>query len=430
MKRETTAIALIVALAMAGMATAVIRAPMVQAASQYLNVAVTNNYPGDVPQYTLTFSAATTIHKGDLLTLTFDTEVARAKDGNPSSSDILFDGASSTSGVEWSGNKLKVSAPVDLVAGTGHVAVIMAGALIQNPRTAGHYQITLEHPVSGMTLISSYYSVTTLTQLTPLSLEKVVEHFQMTGVRIRIKTGRNGALTGHDPVGVDLLGGPVYPDQEDTMTIRLSEGLSKLWAAAGTVKLQLLYSSYPLVSTVPFTTTILSSTVYDTSEAGTDLRQLVLNLPHNIPASTELYIYLIFKTAQSVSTLSDTEYVKVYSSKETTLVMVPPQAPASGSGTQEGNPPVDTKAPVITWTVQQSAFFTRLLTLNISITEDDLDEAYFVRDGDNSLHTRLAVGDTGLMMVNRTGIKGMIIAIDEAGNTTTMPVDIPAPVTS
>jgi hypothetical protein len=143
-----------------------------------------------------------------------------------------------------------------------------------------------------------------------------------------------------------------------------------------------------------------------------------------------LYIYLIFKTAQSVSTLSDTEYVKVYSSKETTLVMVPPQAPASGSGTQEGNPPVDTKAPVITWTVQQSAFFTRLLTLNISITEDDLDEAYFVRDGDNSLHTRLAVGDTGLMMVNRTGIKGMIIAIDEAGNTTTMPVDIPAPVTS
>lgn len=98
-----------------------------------------------------------------------------------------------------------------------------------------------------------------------------------------------------------------------------------------------------------------------------------------------------------------------------------------GSGTTE---PADTTAPVVTWTVQQSAFFTRLLTLNISITEDNLDEAYFVRDGDNSLHTRLAVGDTGLMMVNRTGIKGMIIAVDKAGNTTTVPVDIPAPVTS
>jgi hypothetical protein len=42
----------------------------------------------------------------------------------------------------------------------------------------------------------------------------------------------------------------------------------------------------------------------------------------------------------------------------------------------------------------------------------------------------LAVGDNALMMINRTGIKGTIIAIDKVGNTTSVPVDIPAPATS
>jgi len=45
---------------------------------------------------------------------------------------------------------------------------------------------------------------------------------------------------------------------------------------------------------------------------------------------------------------------------------------------------------------------------------------------DGSLHTWLAVGDNALMMINRTSIKGTIIAIDKAGNTTSVPVDIPA----
>jgi hypothetical protein len=79
--------------------------------------------------------------------------------------------------------------------------------------------------------------------------------------------------------------------------------------------------------------------------------------------------------------------------------------------------------------VQQSTFSTRLITLNVSITEDNLDQAYFAKDDIDSPHTQLAVGSTSLMMVNRTGIKGTIVAIDETGNTTIVPVNIPAPAT-
>jgi hypothetical protein len=151
----------------------------------------------------------------------------------------------------------------------------------------------------------------------------------------------------------------------------------------------------------------------------------------NIPASTEVLLTIELDGVRLQKALTTDDFVAVWTSRESTMATIRPSdgvAPTTpGSGTTE---PADMTAPVITWNMQQSAFSTRLLTLNISVTEDNLDEAYFVRDGDNSLHTRLAAGDTGLMMVNRTGIKGMIIAVDKAGNTTTVPVDIPAPATS
>jgi hypothetical protein len=129
--------------------------------------------------------------------------------------------------------------------------------------------------------------------------------------------------------------------------------------------------------------------------------------------------------------LTTDDFTLVWTSKEPTMVRIPLTGVPAPVPT-DGNPAPeqDTTVPVVTWNMQQSTFSSRLITLNISITEDNLDEAYFVRDDDNSLHTRLAVGDTGLMMINRTGIKGMIIAIDKAGNTTSVPVDIPAPATS
>jgi len=420
MNRKTIIAVLIVAFVMGGMAAA--RIPLTRADSQYLSVVIDNRYPGDAPQYTLTFTLNATVHAGDGLTLTFDSSVGMADGLGVDKALVSVDATTLNTDATWQVGVLSLVSPLDLAVGTDHTIVIQENARIQNPWTLGHYRMTLEHPATKTTLTSNYYLVTTVTQLVPLTFEKAFEYGQMTGVKATFRTGRNGALTGHD-----LIRGPgglmVYPDNEDTMTIRLSAGLSALWATAGVVRLQ------PAYSESPFAMTVLSNTVYDTNDAGIDLRQLVLGLLHNIPANTGMSIYLMFGTGQDISALSSNEYIRIYSSKETALVTIPPQATGSGSGTQPGSP-VDTTAPVVTWNVRQSAFSIRLITLNVSITEDNLDEAYFAKDDIDSLRTRLAVGDTGLMMVNRTGIKGMIIATDKAGNTTSVPVDIPAPATS
>jgi hypothetical protein len=70
------------------------------------------------------------------------------------------------------------------------------------------------------------------------------------------------------------------------------------------------------------------------------------------------------------------------------------------------------------------------VTIQITITEDNLSQAYFAHGDDSSLHTWLAAGENTLMMINRRGIKGTIIATDKAGNTTSIVIDIPAPASS
>jgi hypothetical protein len=86
--------------------------------------------------------------------------------------------------------------------------------------------------------------------------------------------------------------------------------------------------------------------------------------------------------------------------------------------------------PAVTWTVQQSTFSARLVTLNVNVTEENLDEAWFSGGTDSFIHTRLATGDNTIMLINRAGIHGNIMATDKAGNTTTVPVDLPAPSSS
>jgi hypothetical protein len=151
----------------------------------------------------------------------------------------------------------------------------------------------------------------------------------------------------------------------------------------------------------------------------------------NIPASTEVLLTIQLDGVKLQKALTTDDFVAIWTSKEPTMVTIRPSdgvAPTPpASGTTE---PADTTAPVVTWNVQQSAFLTRLITLNVSITEDNLDEAYFAKDDRDSPQTQLAAGDTSLMMINRAGIKGTIVAVDKAGNTTTVPVDIPAPATS
>lgn len=386
-----------------------------------LRVDVTSNYPGDAPQYTLTFTLGASVAAGFTLAFTFDSAVGHADGITIDGSLISVDGTPLTRKAGWQGTTLTLTAPQELAAGTEHTVIIQEDAGIQNPWTTGHYRITLDHAASGATLISNYYSVTTVTHLLPLAFDKILEYGQLTGVTITFKTGRNGALVGHD-----LIRGPnglmVYPTTEDTMTLRLSAGLSTLWTKDGLVKL------LPAYAESPFAMTVLSSTVYATNDTGIDQRQLVLNLPHNLPANTQMSLSLMFATAQDASAVSNTDYVKFTTSKETTLVMVPPQPTSAGSGSQPGDTTTaDTTAPTVIWTSTASTLLPRLVTLHITVTEDKLEEAWFSGGAGSFIHTRLSIGDNTIMVINRTGIHGSIVATDKAGNTTTVPVDLPAP---
>lgn len=420
MNRKTVAVVLLVACVLGSM-TGRSAMSVVKAASQSLIVAIDDSYPGDAPQYTLTFTLGTTIQKGDTLTLTFDSSVGMANGLQVDKALVNVDGITLAADATWQAGVLSLVSPLGLTAGTEHTVIISDEAYIQNPVTIGHYRITLSTPSGAAMLTSNYYSVTKVTQLVPLTFEKVVEYGELTGVKVTFKTGRAGALVGHSLIR-NAAGLMVFPTTEDTMTIRMSAGLSTLWNTTGSVNLWPLNSS-------PFAMTVRSNTIYETNDAGVDLRQLVLNLPHNIPANMQVSIYLVFATPQDASAVSDAEYVKMYTSKEPALVMIPPQ-PASSGSQPSTTGTADTTPPVVTWTSSASTLLPRLVTIHITITEDNLSQAYFATGEDESLHTWLAAGENTLMMINRRGIKGTIIATDKAGNTTSIVIDIPAPASS
>jgi hypothetical protein len=157
-------------------------------------------------------------------------------------------------------------------------------------------------------------------------------------------------------------------------------------------------------------------------------KEIVVLPDVNVPASTEVLLTLELERVTLSRLLTTDDFVLVWTSKEPTMVRIPltglPEpVPVDGGQTPEP----DTTAPVITWKAQASAFSSRLVTVTIDIAEASLQQAYLATGDDGSLHTWLNVGHNELLLVNRTGIKGMIIAVDKAGNTTRTPVDIPAP---
>jgi hypothetical protein len=394
------------------------------AATPYVQLALTSGYAGDYEEYHVTFLLNQSVSKGSTITIGFDKSVSHSPMRVITTDEVLVDDVA-CSAVNWTGHTLTVTAPAGLAAGVEHTLVVLAGAMIQNPQTATGIRITVSDDVHGTVLTSNYCVVGTTSSIAGISMLTATSSSGGLSVNIRFKTGRNGALTGTAATWSSVTS---LTSHNDTITIRLSNTLSRLWAQ----------SDWPtvLLSTPPYglgarQLRLISTTIRNEDDSATYQRVMEFIPDVNIPASTEVLLTIELDGVKLQKALTTDDSVAIWTSREPTMVTIRPSdgvAPTTpGSGTTE---PADTTAPVVTWTVQQSAFFTRLLTLNISITEDNLDEAYFVRDGDNSLHTRLAVGDTGLMMVNRTGIKGMIIAVDKAGNTTTVPVDIPAPVTS
>lgn len=391
------------------------------AATPYIQLTLASGYVGDYEEYHVTFLLNQSVSKGSTITIGFDKSVSHSPMRVITTDEVLVDNAA-CSAVSWTSHTLTVTVPADLTADTEHTLVVLAGAMIQNPQTATGIRITISDDVHGTVLTSNYCVVGTTSSISGISMSTQTSSSGRLSVNIRFKTGRNGALKGTAATWSSITSLGSY---NDTITIRLSNTLSRLWAE----------SDWPtvLLSTPPYglgarQLRLISTTIRNEDDPATSQRIMTFIPDVDIPASTEVLLTVELDGVSLKKPLTTDDYVAVWTSREPGMVTIRPSdgvAPTTpGSGTTE---PADTTAPVITWNVQQSAFSTRLLTLNISVTEDNLDEAYFVKDGVDSLHTRLAVGDTGLMMVNRTGIKGMIIAVDKAGNTTTVPVDIPAP---
>jgi len=394
------------------------------AATPYVQLTLASGYVGDYEEYHLTFFLNQPVSKGSTLTIGFDKAVSHSPMHVITTDEVLVDNVA-CSAVNWTGHTMTVTVPADLGAGVEHTLVVLAGAMIQNPQTATGIRITLSDDVHGTALASNYCVVGTTSSISGISMSTQTSSSGGLSVDIRFKTGKNGALTGTAATWSSITS---LTSHNDTITIRLSNTLSKLWAEG----------DWPtvLLSTPPYglgarQLRLISTTIRNEDDPATYQRVMEFIPDVNIPASTEVLLTLDLDGVRLSKSLTTDDFALVWTSKEPTMVRIPltgVPAPAPIDGNPA--PEQDTTAPVVTWNMQQSTFSSRLLMLNISITEDNLDEAYFVRDGDNSLHTRLAVGDTGLMMVNRTGIKGMIIAIDEAGNATSVSVDIPAPATS
>ncbi|HNW85174.1 MAG TPA: hypothetical protein PKH46_06605 [Candidatus Cryosericum sp.] len=414
MKRRILVAAMLLALLSA---VALPVAGVVRADSSSLTVSVSDGYPGTAPAYTLTFVSAVSVSRGATLTLTFDDSVGSTGGLSVDAAALAIDGTPVTANGRWAASQLTLVTPVDLAAGVEHTLRIAESAGIQNPWTEGHYRITLDLGSGTPALVSNYYSVTRTTQLVPVQFSTVVEYGQVTGVRVTFRTGRSGSLVGHDLIR-NAQGYMVYPTTEDTFTVRLSAGLSALWSTNGRAQLQ------PSYAESPFPMTIISNTVYDTDLEGNDLRQLVLNVPHNIPSNVELSLTLLFASPPKV--LPEGQYVRLFTSKETAVVTIPPLTSSEEPGGGTGTGTTDTTAPVVTWSSQQNALLPRLVTIAVTIDEANLDEAWFSEGPDSFIHTRLWTGTNTLMVVNRAGIHGTIVATDKAGNNTTVAVDIPA----
>ncbi|HWQ21802.1 MAG TPA: hypothetical protein VN478_03655 [Clostridia bacterium] len=408
-------LALIVAVSMVGGMPAV-----TSAATPYVELALTSGYIGDYDEYHVTFLLNQPVSKGSTIAIGFDKSVNHSPMRVIATGDVLLDGVACSS-VSWSGHTMTVTAQSDLIADAEHTIVIQTGAMVQNPQTAMGIRVTLSDTVHGILLTSNYCMVNTSSAIAGISMSAESTGSSGLTVSVRFRTGRNGSLKGTAATWSSVTSLASY---NDTLTLRLSNTLSKLWAE----------SDWPTVSlsTPPYgigarQLRIVSTTIRNEDDPATSQRIMTFIPDVDIPASTEVLLTIELDGVSLKKPLTTDDYVAVWTSKEPTMVTIRPGdggEPTTPGSTTE---PADTAAPTVTWTSRASTLLPRLVTLNINVTEVNLDEAWFSGGTDSLIHTRLAAGDNAIMLVNRTGIHGTIVATDKAGNTTIVPVDLPAP---
>jgi hypothetical protein len=211
----------------------------------------------------------------------------------------------------------------------------------------------------------------------------------------------------------------------DTISIRLSPAFSRAWDQSGA---PVAWFSTPGTILAPRRLQLASTSDRSREQPDKYQKEVTYVLDRSVGASTEALVRLEFDRFPVPGVLTTDDFALVWTSKEPTMVRIPlTGVPDPTPVDEDPTPKPDTTVPVITWKAQASAFSSRLVTVSIDIVEANLKQAFLETGGDGSLHTWLNAGHNELLLVNRSGIHGAIVATDKAGNTTRTPIDVPAP---
>jgi len=387
----------------------------------FVNVSIVDGYVGEYEEYHVRFVLGRDVKLGETISIIFDDGINRAGFREIAAGDMSIDGTPAGASAQWSGHTLTVPVPTALSRGTPHEIAILRSAMIQNPRTAIHVRLLLRDDRAGTTLVSNYYGISTVSRVAPVSLTVETPRGGRLTVLVRFRTGRTGALVGTPAV---RFASP-SATSSDTISIRLSPALSRVWDQSGSPDAWL---SMPGTILAPRRLRLTSLSDRSKEQSDRYQKEATYTLDTSVGALTEVMVRLEFDRANIPVPLTTDDFVLVWTSKESTMVRipmtgVPDPVPVDGNP----SPEPDTTVPVITWKAQASALSSRLVTVSIDIVEANLKQAFLETGADGSLHTWLNAGHNELLLVNRSGIHGAIVATDKAGNTTRTPIDIPAP---
>ncbi|MCX6083367.1 MAG: hypothetical protein NT102_00155 [Caldiserica bacterium] len=387
----------------------------------FVNVSIVDGYVGEYEEYHIRFLLGRDVKPEEMLSIVFDDNINRAGFRDIAAGDLSLDGTLAGASACWSGHILTVPVPVALSGGTVHELTILRSAMVQNPWKAMHVRLLLRDDAAGTTLVSNHYGISAVTHVSPVSLMVETPRTDRLAVLVRFRTGRTGALVGTPAV---RFASPSSAGS-DTISIRLSPALSRVWDQSGA---PVVWFSTPGTILGPRRLQLVSTSDLSREQPDRYQKEATYVLDTSVGASTEVLVRLEFDASSIPILLTTDDFAVVWTSKEPTMVRIPLTGvpdPVPVDGGQ--SPELDTTAPLVTWKAQASAFSSRLVTVSIDIVEASLKQAFLETGSDGSLHTWLSVGHNELLLVNRSGIHGTIVATDKAGNTMRTPVDIPAP---
>jgi hypothetical protein len=358
---------------------------------------------------------------GETISIIFDDSINRAGFREISAGDVSIDGTPAGASARWSGHTLTVPVPMALSRGTAHEIAILRSAMVQNPRTAMHVRLQLKGDSADTTLVSNYYGISTISRVAPVSLTVETPRANHLTVLVTFRTGRTGALMGTP--AARFVSTPAT--SSDMISIRLSPALSRVWDQSGTPD---AWFSMPGTILAPRRLRLTSWSDRSKEQPDRYQKEATYALDTSVGALAEVLVRLEFDRANVPVPLTTDDFVLVWTSKESTMVRIPlTGVPGLIPVDEDPVAKPDTTVPVVAWKAQASSFSSRLVTVSIDIIEANLKQAFLETGADGSLHTWLNAGHNEVLLVNRSGIHGAIVATDKAGNTTRTTIDIPAP---